>query len=70
MKKKFTDLAVSVLAYLIVLFVDGAIVYWIWQMIAPEFNLPIFAYGKIVAILIGLRTVYFAVSMKPSGNKE
>ena len=70
MKKKFTELAVSVLAYLIILFTDGAIVYWIWQMIAPEFNLPAFTYGKIVAILIGLRAAYLAVTMKLSENKE
>lgn len=70
MKKKFTILAASILAYLIIIFANGAIVYWIWQMIAPEFNLPAFTYGKIVAILIGLRAAYFAVSMKPSGNKE
>lgn len=70
MKKKFTDLAVSVLAYLIVLFADGAIVYWIWQTIALEFNLPVFTYGKIVAILIGQRAAYLAVTMKLSGNKE
>ena len=70
MKEKFIELAASIVACLIVLFADGAIVYWIWSMIAPEFNLPIFTYGKIVAALVGLRAAYFAVTMKPSRNKE
>ena len=64
MKKKLTEFAVSVFAYLIAIFAEGAIVYWIWQMIAPELNLPAFTCGKIVAILIGLRAAYFAVTMK------
>lgn len=64
MKKKLTEFAASVLVYLITAFAEGAIVYWIWQMIAPELNLPVFTYGKIVAILIGLRAAYVAITMK------
>lgn len=64
MKKKLAKFAASVLVYLIAIFAESAFVYWAWQMIAPELNLPVFTYDKIVAILIGLRVVHVTVTMK------